>query len=119
MVTFPGVLAGRRAGVALLQARLACEDVVRASFRLIDQGQATKAAGLYAVDGTLTLSDATQRVANVTLRGADIHAAMRQREASISQARPYAESIAPASTTTTVKRPGARKPDTPGNSHSR
>jgi hypothetical protein len=81
MVTFPRLLAGRRAGVALLQARLACEDVVRASFRLIDQGQATKAAGLYAVDGRLTLSDATQRVANVTLRGADIHAAMRQREA--------------------------------------
>jgi hypothetical protein len=81
MVTARRLLAPGRAAVAPLQARLACEDVVRASFRLIDQGQATRAADLYAVDGTLTLSDATKPVANVTLRGGDIQAAMRQREA--------------------------------------
>jgi hypothetical protein len=81
MVTVRHVLKPARYAVAPLQARLACEDVLRASFRLIDQGQATRAADLYAVDGTLTLSDATKPVANVTLRGADIHAAMRQREA--------------------------------------
>jgi hypothetical protein len=60
---------------------LAREDVVRASFRLIDEGRATQAADLYAVDGTLTLSDATKAGADVTLRGGDIHVAMRQREA--------------------------------------
>ena len=81
MVTVRHALAPGRAAVAPLQARLACEDVVRASFRLIDQGRATQAADLYAVDGTLTLTDATTAVADVTLRGGDIHAAMRQREA--------------------------------------
>jgi hypothetical protein len=68
-------------GMAHLQARLACEDLVRASFRLIDEGHATQAAELYAVDGTLTLADATKQVDDVTLRGEDIHRAMRQREA--------------------------------------
>jgi|SRR5882724_8803368 len=81
MVTVRHVLAPGRAAVAPLQARLACEDVVRASFRLIDEGRATEAAHLYAVDGMLTLYDATTTVADVTLRGGDIHAAMRQREA--------------------------------------
>jgi hypothetical protein len=81
MVTVRRVLARGRAAVAPLQARLACEDVVRASFRLIDQGQATHAADLYTGDGMLTLSDATKPVADVTRRGGDIHAAMLQREA--------------------------------------
>jgi hypothetical protein len=62
-------------------ARLACADVVRASFQLIDDGHATQAAGLYTVDGTLTLSDATKPAGDVTLRGPDIHGAMREREA--------------------------------------
>src|SRR4051812_2869739 len=81
MVTVRHALAPGRAAVAPLQARLACEDVVRASFRLIDQGRATQAADLYAGDGMLTLSDATQPVANQTLRGGEIRAAMHQREA--------------------------------------
>jgi histone H3/H4 len=81
MVTAARSLAGRGARVAQLEARLACEDVVRASFRLIDEGHASQAAGLYAVDGMLTLSDATKHDGNVTLSGADIHRAMRQREA--------------------------------------
>lgn len=80
-MTVRHVLKPARFAVAPLQARLACEDVVRASFRLIDQGQATRGADLYAVDATLTLSDATKPVADVTLRGADIQAAMRQRQA--------------------------------------
>jgi hypothetical protein len=62
-------------------ARFACADVVRASFQLIDDGHATRTAGLYTVDGTLTLSDATKPAGDVTLRGADIHGAMREREA--------------------------------------
>ncbi|HWG24997.1 nuclear transport factor 2 family protein [Actinospica sp.] len=62
-------------------ARLACADVVRASFQLIDDGHATQAARLYTVDGTLTLSDATKPAGDVTLRGPDIHGAMRDREA--------------------------------------
>jgi hypothetical protein len=81
MVTAAQGLAGSVTGWAQLQARLACEDAVRASFRLIDEGHATQAAGLYTVDGTLTLSDTTKQVGDVTLRGADIHRAMRQREA--------------------------------------
>lgn len=81
MVTAAEGVAGGEAALAELQARLACEDVVRASFRLIDEGHATQAAGLYTVDGTLTLTDATKQVGDVTLRGADIHRAMRQREA--------------------------------------
>ena len=62
-------------------ARLACADVVRASFRLIDDGHATQSAGLYTADGTLTRSDATSQVGDVTLHGADLHGAMREREA--------------------------------------
>jgi hypothetical protein len=81
MVTAARRLAGRHAGLAELRARLACEDVLRASFRLIDEGHAGLAADLYAADGMLTLSDATTHVGNVTLRGVDIHQAMRQREA--------------------------------------
>ena len=81
MVTAARRLAGRNAGVAELQARLACEDVLRASFRLIDEGHASLAADLYAADGMLTLSDATTHAGNVTLRGADIRGAMRARQA--------------------------------------
>jgi hypothetical protein len=81
MVTAGPAVAGSVTGLAQMQARLACEDVVRASFRLIDEGHATRAAGLYTADGTLTLSDATKPVGDATLRGADVHGAMRQREA--------------------------------------
>ena len=81
MVTADHGVAGSVTGIAHLQARLACDDLVRASFRLIDEGHATQAAELYAVDGTLTLADATKQVDDVTLRGEDIHRAMRQREA--------------------------------------
>jgi ketosteroid isomerase-like protein len=62
-------------------ARFACADVVRASFQLIDDGHATQAVALYTADGTLTLSDATKQVGDVTLRGADLHGAMLEREA--------------------------------------
>jgi hypothetical protein len=81
MVTAPQGSAGSVTGLAQLQARLACEDVVRASFRLIDEGHATQAAGVYTLDGTLTLSDTAKHVGDVTLRGTDIRCAMRQREA--------------------------------------
>jgi hypothetical protein len=80
MVTAARV-AGCEATLAQLQARRACEDVVRASFRLIDEGHASQTAGLYTVDGTLTLSDGTKHAGDVTFRGADIRRAMRQREA--------------------------------------
>jgi hypothetical protein len=75
------MVTGGAPGLEQLQARVACEDVVRTSFRLIDEGHASQAAGLYTVDGTLTRSDATKQVDDVTLRGADIHRAMREREA--------------------------------------
>ena len=81
MVTAARRHAGRSAGLAELQARWACEDVLRASFRLIDEGHAVLAADLYAADGMLTLSDATTHAGHVTLRGADIDRAMRQRQA--------------------------------------
>ncbi|HEV7976853.1 nuclear transport factor 2 family protein [Amycolatopsis sp.] len=80
MVTAIAGTAGAEAGLAELRARLACEDVVRASFRLIDEGHATQAAGLYTADGSLTLSDATKQAGDVTLRGEDINHAMRHRE---------------------------------------
>jgi hypothetical protein len=70
--------AGSAAEVA---ARLACTDVVLASFRLIDEGHATQVAGLYTADGTLTRSDTAKPAGDVTLRGAEIHGAMREREA--------------------------------------
>jgi hypothetical protein len=67
---------------AEVAARLACTDVVLASFRLIDDGHATQVAGLYTADGTLTRPDPAKPAADVTLRGAEIHDAMREREAS-------------------------------------
>jgi hypothetical protein len=80
MVTAIAGTVGAEAGLAELQARLACEDVVRTWFRLIDEGHATQAAGLYTADGSLTLSDATKQAGDVTLRGEDINRAMRHRE---------------------------------------
>lgn len=81
MVTAASGLAGGEAGLTQLQARLACEDVVRASFRLVDEAAAAQAARLYAADGTLTWSDLTRDVGDTTLRGAEIHRALQQREA--------------------------------------
>jgi hypothetical protein len=81
MVTAARRVVGGVASLAQLQAQSACGDVVRASFRLIDEGRATQAAELYTVDATLTLSHPAAKVGDVTLRGADIHRAMRQREA--------------------------------------
>lgn len=65
--------AGDAAG---FEARVACEDVVRASFRLIDQGRASAAAELYAAGATLVMESTEQ----VRLRGEEIQQAMEQRE---------------------------------------
>ncbi|WP_326566392.1 nuclear transport factor 2 family protein [Amycolatopsis rhabdoformis] len=58
------------------EARLACEDVVRKSFRLIDDGHAGASADCYTADATLVMAAAQE----VRAEGAQIRAAMRRRE---------------------------------------
>ena len=63
----------------VFEARVGCEDVVRASFRLIDEGQARASADLYTADATLVMNSAGE----TRLQGDQIRQAMHQREQAV------------------------------------
>ncbi|MET7994917.1 nuclear transport factor 2 family protein [Amycolatopsis sp. NPDC005232] len=58
------------------EARFACEDVVRTSFRLIDEGHASASAECYTDDATLVMASTQEMRAE----GGQIREAMRRRE---------------------------------------
>jgi ketosteroid isomerase-like protein len=66
-------VAGSEADPAVLQAWLACTDVITAFFRLVDAGQASRTLELFT-------DDAVMRMGDVEISGDALRSAMRGRE---------------------------------------